>query len=177
MSLRIVGGAHEAPETAPFVWFIYGSSLSRAAFGEWAERHGYAVPDFGPAFPARLKGFRLSFDVQSGFWGGAVASLAEAEGGEVEGVALPLPGTSRTLVDHKEGALSGLYEPFTVEVTSLSGGEPVEAVAFRASRLRRMASEAPASPTFAAALRAGASEWGLSEAWRATLARIPVEPG
>ena len=67
MSLRIVGGAHEAPETAPFIWFIYGSSLSRTAFGEWAERHGYGVPDFSNAFPARLNGFRLSFDVQSGF--------------------------------------------------------------------------------------------------------------
>jgi len=174
MSLRIVGGAHEAPETAPFIWFIYGSSLSRAAFGEWAERHGYAVPDFGPAFPARLSGYRLSFDVQSGFWGGAVASLSEAPDAQVEGVALPLPGSSRTLVEHKEGALSGLYEPFAVKVTPLAGGDPVEALAFRASPGRRMASEAPASPTFAAALRAGASEWGLSEGWRAELARIPV---
>jgi gamma-glutamylcyclotransferase len=174
MPLRIVGGAHEAPETAPFTWFIYGSSLSRAAFGERAERHGYAVPDFGRAFSVRLSGYRLSFDVQSGFWGGAVASLSEAAGAQVEGVALPLPGTSRTLVDHKEGALSGLYEPFVVNVVPLPGGDPIEAIAFRASPSRRMAAEAPASPTFVAALRAGADEWGLTESWRAELARIPV---
>lgn len=174
MPLRIVGGAHEAPETTPFTWFIYGSSLSRKAFGEWAERHGYALPDFGRAFAARLDGYRLSFDVVSGFWGGAVASLTEAPGARVEGVALPLPGASRTLVDHKEGALSGLYEPFAVKVMRLSGGEGVEAVAFRASAGRRTASESPASPSFIAALQAGAKEWGLSEQWRAELAAIPT---
>jgi gamma-glutamylcyclotransferase len=177
MPLRIVGGAHETPETASFIWFIYGSSLSRTAFAEWAERHGYAVPDFAGAFPARLSGYRLSFDVQSGFWGGAVASLTEEPVARVEGVALPLPGSSRTLVDHKEGALSGLYEPFAVRVTPLAGGDPVEAIAFRASPQRRMAKEAPPSPTFAAALRAGASEWGLSEGWRAELARLGLGTG
>ena len=89
----------------------------------------------------------------------------------MEGVALSLPGTSRTLVDHKEGALSGLYEPFAVKVTPLAGGDPIDALAFRASASRRMKAEAAASPTFVAALRAGATEWGLSEDWRAELAR------
>jgi hypothetical protein len=174
MPLRIVGGAHEAPETPPFVWFIYGSSLSRAAFAEWAERHGYRLPDFVRAFPARLSGFRLSFDVQSGFWGGAVASLVEAPGAQVEGVGLPLPGSSRTLVDHKEGALSGLYEPLEVEIAPLNGGERVKALAFRASPSRRLSAEAAAAPRFLEALRAGAEEWQLSEAWREELSRIPI---
>jgi len=158
MSLRIVGGAHEAPETTPFVWFIYGSSLSRRAFAEWVERHGYPLPDFGQAVPASLAGYRLSFDVESGFWGGAVASLTEAAEAQVEGVALPLPGTSRALVDHKEGALSGLYEPFAVKVTPLAGGAALDAVAYRASPLRRLASEAPASTRYLEALRTGAAE-------------------
>jgi gamma-glutamylcyclotransferase len=178
MSLRIVGGAHEAPQAAPFTWFIYGSSLSRRAFAEWSDRHGYALPDFSRAFAARLAGYRLSFDVWSGFWGGAVASLIPAAGTHVEGVALPLPGNSRTLVDHKEGALSGLYEPFAVQVTPLSGGEqPLEALAFHASPARRLPTEAPASATFVAALREGANDWGLSEGWRAALDRISLAPG
>jgi gamma-glutamylcyclotransferase len=177
MALRIVGGAHQAPEVAPFTWFIYGSSLSRRAFTDWAERHGYALPDLSRAFAARLAGYRLSFDVQSGFWGGAVASLTEASDGQVEGVALPLPGISRTLVDHKEGALSGLYEPFEVKVTPLGGGPSLDALAFRASPQRRLAGEAAAAPRFIDALREGAAEWGLSESWRETLGGIPVATG
>src|SRR5438067_12952161 len=111
-SLPVVGKAHEAGAAdRPFTWFIYGSSLDRAAFAAWAAEHGYRVPDFARAVAARLDGYRLAFDVESRFWGGAVASLVEAEGGRVEGVALPLGAEARGLVDHKEGAISGLYEP------------------------------------------------------------------
>src|SRR6202042_1536359 len=106
LALPIVGSAHERAAPAGFTWFIYGSSLSKQAFAEWAERHHYEVPDFSRAVPARLPDHRLSFAVHSGFWGGAVASVLPAPGKSVEGVALPLPGNSRTLVDHKEGALS-----------------------------------------------------------------------
>src|SRR4051812_48832846 len=100
MPLPVVGKAHEAQAgSAPFHWFIYGSSLDRAAFDVWAEQHGYRVPDYAAAVAARLDGYRLTFDVQSRFWGGAVASLVEAPGRSVEGLALPLPAEARGLVD------------------------------------------------------------------------------
>src|SRR6184192_806774 len=113
MGLPVVGKAHEAGQgaSAPFNWFIYGSSLDVEAFRAWAAEHGYAVPDFSRAAAARLDNFRLSFDVRSRFWGGAVASLKEAPGQHVEGISLPMPGAARGLVDHKEGAISGLYRP------------------------------------------------------------------
>src|SRR6185369_12618726 len=103
MGLPVVGKAHEARAGASFVWFIYGSSLDQGAFAAWAKEHGYALPDFARAVPARLDGYRLAFDVRSRFWGGAVASLVAAPGEAVEGIALPLPGEARGLVDHKEG--------------------------------------------------------------------------
>jgi len=172
MALPIVGSAHEKPSGDGFTWFIYGSSLSRAAFQTWAERHQYSLPDFSQAIPARLAGYRLSFDIPSGFWGGAVASLTPAPGQAVEGIALPLPGTARVLADHKEGALSGLYEPFAVTVASLAGGALIEALAYRSNPARRLASEATASPAFLEALRDGAREWGLSAAYQEELSRI-----
>ncbi len=127
--LPVVGKAHEASAGADFIWFIYGSSLDRDAFAKWADEHGYRLPDFSTARPARLDGFRLAFDVQSRFWGGAVASLRSAPGESVEGLALPMPGSARGLVDHKEGAISGLYAPFTVELTTLDGPGESEKIA------------------------------------------------
>ena len=106
MKLPVVGKAHEAQSGEPFHWFIYGSSLDRGAFAALGQEHGYRVPDFSRAVPARLDGFRLAFDVRSKFWGGATASLSEAPGESVEGIALPMPGDARGLVDHKEGAIS-----------------------------------------------------------------------
>jgi hypothetical protein len=120
----------------------------------------------------KLADYRLVFDVQSGFWGGAVASLAEAKGQSVEGIALPLPGSAKTLVDHKEGALSGLYEPFAVEVTPLKGGAAMDAVAYWAAQSRRLAAEATPAASFVAALREGAKDFGLSPDYQATLAKL-----
>lgn len=176
MKLPVVGKAHEAGAGASFVWFIYGSSLDRDAFAAWAKEHGYALPDFARARPARLDGFRLAFDVRSRFWGGAVASLVEAPGQSVEGIALPLPGEARGLVDHKEGAISGLYEPFEVEVAVLDGGEKLHALAYRAAASRRLPSEEPASRAFVQVLQRGAKAWRLSASWQAALSALPVGP-
>ena len=161
-SLPVVGKAHEAGGGAPFVWFIYGSSLDRDAFAHWAGEHGYRLPDFSRARAARLDGFRLAFDVQSRFWGGAVASLREAPGDAVEGVALPMPGDARGLVDHKEGAISGLYAPFAVEVV-LADGEKVSAIAYRAAR--PLSNELVPSRAFVETLVKGARASGLSPRW------------
>lgn len=171
MPLPITGKAHEAAAAADFVWFVYGSSLEPGAFAAWAEGHGYAVPDLSRGRPARLPGFRLAFDVASRHWGGAVASLAEAEGEWVEGLAVPMPGGARGLVDHKEGAVSGLFAPFAVNVRDADGRE-LAAVAYRAAPGRRLPAEAPPSPAYLEVLRRGARAAGLSPEWRARLDRL-----
>jgi hypothetical protein len=171
-SLPLFGKAHEGSASSDFTWFIYGSSLDRAAFAAWAEQHGYRLPDLDRGVPARLDGFRLAFDVVSRSWGGTVASLAESPAGHVEGIALPLPGAARGLADHKEGAVSGLYLPFQVQVVPLAGGPAIEAIAYRASPSRRLASEAPPAPRYLAAVIDGARHAHLSPSWIGELERI-----
>jgi gamma-glutamylcyclotransferase len=167
--LPVFGKAHQAPASRDFTWFAYGSSLDRGAFDAWAEQHGYRRPDFSPARPARLHGWRLCFDVQSRSWGGAVASLAESPGDFVEGLAIPMPGSARGLVDHKEGAISGLYLPVEVTVTALDGSPPAPALAYRSAPGRRLPSEAAPSPAYLEALVRGARASGLSPEWVARL--------
>jgi gamma-glutamylcyclotransferase len=170
VKLPVVGKAHEADAaSAGFTWFIYGSSLDAGAFAHWAKEHGYRVPDLARGVPSRLTGYRLSFDVMSRFWGGATASLVEDAGGSVEGLALPMDADGRGLVDHKEGAISGLYEPFSVEVTPLAGGAPIAAIAYRAAASRRLPSEAVPSTAFVETLVRGGEAVGLSPAWIASL--------
>jgi len=167
--LNVVGKAHEAKRSGDFVWFVYGSSLDAEAFGAWAAQHGYRVPDLSRGRPSRLRGFRLAFDALSRSWGGAVASLLEAPGDTVEGLALPVPGDARGLVDHKEGAVSGLYAPFDVSLEPLGGGAPVAAVAYRTAEERRLRAEGAPSPGYLAALIRGARASGLSPQWVARL--------
>lgn len=177
MSLPVVGKAHEAKAGDDFVWFIYGSSLDADAFHAWAKEHGYRVPDLSRAVAARLDGYALRFDVRSRFWGGAVASLAESPGDAVEGLALALPGAARGLVDHKEGAISGLYTAFPVTVTPLAGGAPLAAFAYRAAEGRRLPHEEPPSRAFLEAVLRGARAFGLSPAYvRSLEARLSPAP-
>jgi len=172
MSLPVFGKAHEAKASGDFVWFIYGSSLDRSAFADWAASHGYRVPDLSAGRPARLPGYRLAFDVLSRHWGGAVASLAESPGDEVEGLALLMPGSARGLVEHKEGAVSGLYTAFEVSLVPLAGGEPISAIAFRAAPERRLPEEASPSISYLEVMRRGGRENGLSAGWQARLDRL-----
>jgi len=171
MPLPVVGKAHESPASPAFTWFVYGSSLDRDAFAAWAAEHGYAVPSFASSRPVTLRGFRLAFDVVSRHWGGAVASLMESDGDAVEGLAVPMPGAARGLVDHKEGAVSGLYQPEEVTVVHADGREE-PALAYRAAASRRLASDAPPSPEYLHALLRGARAAGLSAAWVQRLERL-----
>jgi len=172
MALPVFGKAHQAAAGSDFTWFVYGSSLDREAFAEWAASHGYAVPDLTRGVPARLHGHRLAFDVVSRHWGGAVASLAEAPGAWVEGLAVPLPGAARGLVDHKEGSVSGLFTPFAVTVQPLAGGPAISALAYRTAPERRLPSDAPPAPAWLEVVRRGARQSGLSAEWQAVLDRL-----
>ncbi len=172
MGLPVVGKAHEAGAGAPFTWFIYGSSLDRDAFVAWAAEHGYRVPDFARAQPARLDGYRLAFDVPSRFWGGAVAGLAPSPGDFVEGLALPLPGDARGLVDHKEGAISGLAEPLAVKVTPLDGSAAIDALTFTGAAARRLPREAAPSRRFVETVLRGAKASNLSASYLARLSAL-----
>ena len=173
MKLPVVGKAHEAVAgRAPFVWFIYGSSLDAGAFAAWAKEHGYAVPDLAAGVPARLADHALVFDVMSRFWGGFVGEPVPAPGQVIEGLALPLPETARGLVDHKEGAISGLFEPFEAEVTPLAGGAPIRAVVYRAVAGRRVPGDHAPAGRWLDTVIDGAKRAGLSPSWLATLAAV-----
>jgi hypothetical protein len=172
--LPLSGAVHAAPPGADFVWFIYGSSLDREAFAAWAEA-GHPLPDLAHGRPCRLEGYRLSFDVASRFWGGAVGSLLPEPGGRVEGLALALPGVARPLADHKEGAVSGLFRPEEVTVVPLDGGPPIRALAYVASPDRRLPAEAPPARAWLEAVIRGARASGLSAEWVASLERLAGE--
>ena len=177
MPLPLSGVVHEAPPGADFVWFIYGSSLDARAFAAWAEQHGHAAPDLSRGRPARLDGYRLSFDVASRFWGGPVGSLLPEPGAWVEGLALAMAGAARPLAEHKEGAVSGLYRAQEVSVTSADGSAPLSALAYVASPDRRQPEAARPAAAWLETVIRGARAAHLSDEWVARLERLAAPPG
>src|ERR1700759_4962624 len=102
-------------------YFAYGSALSKRHIGEWAAEHGVDARLFARGVPAILRGFRLSFEVESRFWGGRVANLAAADGGVVLGVLVDMPVPAKDAVLRKEGVPTGLSEEIDITVETAEG--------------------------------------------------------
>ena len=115
------------------MWLIYGSSLDREAFTHWAGEHGYRVPDFAGARPARLDGFRLAFDVQSRFWGGAVASFGRRPASRSRGWRCRWRATRAGSSITKRARSAGITM-FPVELVVTDGGDRIAAVTYRAAK-------------------------------------------
>lgn len=149
-----------------FRYFAYGSALSRRHIGEWAAEHGVDARLFARGAPAVLRGYRLVFDVESRFWGGRVANLAEDQEGVVHGVLFEIPLPAKDAVLRKEGVSTGLSQE--TEVTVQVEGKDVAAKAFVARPEKRGEPGAP-SARLLAYLVEGAQERGLPESWVAQL--------
>ena len=118
-------------------YFAYGSVLSRRHMGEWAGEHGVDARLFARGAPAVLRGYALTFDVESRFWGGRVADLREDQDGVVHGVLFELPVPAKDAVLRKEGVATGLSQE--LDVTIEVDGKPVQAKAFVARPEKRCA--------------------------------------
>jgi gamma-glutamylcyclotransferase len=144
-------------------YFAYGSALSKRHIGEWAAEHGVDARLFARGLPAVLRGYKLIFDVESRFWGGRVANLQAADGGEVHGVLFDIPEPARDAVLRKEGVPTGLSEEIDVTVSD-PDGQAVPAKAFVARAEKRTVPGA-ASGRLLAYLVEGAQERGLPASW------------
>jgi len=149
-------------------YFAYGSALSKRHIGEWAAEHGVDARLFARGVAAVLRGYRLAFDVESRFWGGRVANLAEDKDGEVHGVLFEIPLPAKEAVLRKEGVSTGLSEEIDVFVEA--EGKRIAAKAYVA-RPEKRGEEGPASGRLLEYLIEGAQERGLPESWVELLRR------
>jgi cation transport regulator ChaC len=151
-----------------FLYFAYGSALSRRHIGEWAAEHGVDVRLFARGTPAVLRGYKLVFDVESRFWGGRVADLAEEKDALVHGLLFEIPPPARDAILRKEGVSTGLSQE--IDVTVQAEGKPVQAKAFVA-RPEKRGEPGPASGRLLTYLIEGAQERGLPPEWIEELRR------
>ena len=145
-----------------YLYFAYGSALSKRHIGEWAAEHGVDARLFARGAPAVLRGYRLVFDVESRFWGGRVADLAEDKDAAVHGVLFEIPPPARDAILRKEGVATGLSQE--IDVTVEAEGKKIAAKAFVA-RPEKRSEPGPASGRLLTYLIEGAQERGLPQPW------------
>jgi gamma-glutamylcyclotransferase len=150
----------------PIRYFAYSTILDRAAFDEWKAQHGYEAFALPAGAKAEALDVDLVFDFPSRWWGGRVAGLDDRPGATVHGLLLEIPAADWPVIQHKEGAVTGMCVERPVRVRS--GGQELQAVAFVTNPARK-SSDGPVSARFVDALERGARGAGLPEAYVAHL--------
>jgi AIG2 family protein len=159
---RIVADARaRAAGDAPRRYFGYSTVLDRQAFDDWRQQHGYLDFILPDGVVAEALDVDLVFDFPSRFWAGRVAGLADKPGSSVFGRLYEIAGPDWAVIEHKEGAVTGMCVAREVEVRV--GGEVVTATAFT-THPGRASTAGPISAPFVAALVRGAEA-----------ARLPAE--
>ena len=157
MKARAEAEANGAPAR---LYFAYSTVLDRDAFDEWRKQHAYEFFSLPSGEVAEALDVDLVYDFPSRWWGGRVAGLADAPGSSVFGRIFEVAGRDWPIVQHKEGAITGMCVERAVRVRV--GERTLDAVAFT-TRPERRSLEGPISARFVEALARGAASAGLPQ--------------
>ncbi len=158
----------DQPDAPARLYFAYSTVLDRAAFEEWRQQHGYGFFTLPEGKVAEALDLELVYDFPSRWWGGRVAGLADKRGSTVFGRLFEIPGKDWPIIQHKEGAVTGMC--IEREVRVRSEGSEQKATAFT-TRPERATSDGPVSTRFVEALLRGAKSAGLPDSYLEAIRR------
>ncbi len=147
-------------------YFAYSTILDRAAFDEWRLQHHYETFSLPTGSVAQAVDVHLVFDFPSRWWGGRVAGLEDRAGDVIWGRLFEIPGVDWPIIQHKEGAVTGMCVEREVRVL-VDGVERV-ATAFTTNPVRA-STIGPISDRFLDALERGARAAELPAAYVASI--------
>jgi cation transport regulator ChaC len=160
--------AREAAGQGTKRYFGYSTILDRAAFEEWRGQHSYDFFDLPKGVAGQALELGLTYDFLSRWWGGRVAGLKDEPGATVHGLVFEIAEKDWSIIQHKEGFVTGMCIERPVKV-KLADGSVIDAIAFTTNP-QRATSDGPISDRFVEALTRGATAAGLPAEWIGKLA-------
>lgn len=162
----IVMDARQKAGTETKLYFAYSTVLDRDAFVEWRSQHGYDFFELPEGKVAEAVDVGFVYDFPSRWWGGRVAGLQDQPGSHIFGRLFEIAGKDWPIIQHKEGAVTGMCVERPVKVRV--DGRELEAIAFTTNP-RRASLDGPVSDRFVEALERGAKSAGLPAEYIASL--------
>ena len=163
---QVMAARERLGEGPPRAYFAYSTVLDPAAFEEWRQQHGYDFFQLPQGTPAEALDLALVYDFPSRWWGGRVAGLEDRPGTVVHGMVFEIAPKDWPIIQHKEGAITGMCVEREVRVRTPAGER--RAIAFTTAPARRSL-DGQVSPRFVEALVRGARAAGLPESWISSL--------
>lgn len=155
---KVMSAREKIKDTKPRLYFAYSGVLDRQAFEQWKVEHSYQFFDLPKSRIAEAKDVDLIFDFPSRWWGGRVAGLVDRTGSSVFGLLFEIPAENWPVVQHKEGAVTGMSIERSVRL--IVDDQEIEATAFTTSP-NRASTEGAVSDRYLEALVRGAELSGL----------------
>ncbi len=146
----------------PRLYFAYSTVLDRAAFEQWRAEHGYTAFNLPAGEKAEALDVSLVFDFPSRWWGGRVAGLCDQANARVHGLLFEIAAEDWPIVQHKEGAVTGMSIERKVPVQTSKGMFTATAFTTHPDRASR---DGAISERFMEALERGARNAGLPESY------------
>ena len=165
---QVMAARERLGDGPPRAYFAYSTVLDPAAFEEWRQQHGYDFFQLPPGTRAEALDLALVYDFPSRWWGGRVAGLEDRPGSAVHGMVFEIGPKDWPIIQHKEGAITGMC--VEREVTVRSEGQEQKATAFT-TRPERASLEGPVSAQFVEALLRGAKAAGLPDSYLEAIRR------
>lgn len=163
---QVMKAREQSSDRPARLYFAYSTILDREAFLEWRSQHGYDFFELPEGQLAEGLDLGLVYDFPSRWWGGRVAGLEDRPGQAVWGRLYEIAGKDWPIIQHKEGAVTGMC--VEREVKLKVDGKPRTATAFTTAPNRR-SDQGPVSARFLEALERGARAAALPEEWIAKL--------
>ena len=101
-------------------YFAYGSNMDKEDLDKWCEENGYQKIKFLSVLPAKLKGYKLTFNYFSIRRKGGAANIMESEGNCVYGLLIELTKHDLKTIRAKEG-YPNIYKEIEVSVEKFDG--------------------------------------------------------
>src|SRR6266849_9521941 len=125
---QVMKSRAEAQDATARLYFAYSTVLDRAAFEEWRSQHNYSFFTLPEGKVAEAIDVDLVYDFLSRWWGGRVAGLVDRPGSSVFGRLFEIRGVDWPIIQHKEGAVTGMSVERSVRIRS--DGKELTATAF-----------------------------------------------
>jgi len=155
-------------------YFAYGSNMDTKDLDVWCEKKNYPKITPKSIIPAKLVGYRLTFNYSSSIRNCGAANIMEVENGEVYGLLMEIDNDELQLIREKEG-YPKCYKEVRICVGSVEGQRMIEAITYKVAKNKESNRHKPPSKYYLHLIISNAIKYQFPSFYIEALERIETK--
>ena len=155
-------------------YFAYGSNMDKEDLDTWCDENNFRKITPKSVIPAKLVGYRLTFNYFSSTRKCGTANIMEVENGEVYGLLMEIDNDELQIIRKKEGC-SKCYKEVRICVDSFEGQRLGEAITYKVVKNRESNCHEPPSKNYLCLIISNAIKYRFPSFYIKALKRIKTK--